>query len=308
MPKPKADEPSTAGIDGVTPVLDEKDLAAEYGWSMAVLNSDPDLKRIFHDAVQNTWTPQRFVAELRDTDWYRQRTEQQRSNAILKTTDPTEYKRRYRVVVGNARALMGSLGVPLSDAQVSKISADAFNLGWSEDELRRNIVNTADWKNIIKAPDTNGQAAELEQDIKKTAGAYGVNVSKGFIAKQVDRVLMQQGTRDGYVEYFRNAAKQTYAAYADQIDAGFTVDEIAEPYKQTVAKLLELNPEQVTLDEPLVKKWLTARDDKSKPAFVPMWKAENEARADARWLKTDNAREAASGAALKVLDDWGFRG
>ena len=44
--------------------LSAAELAQQYGWSVALLNSDPSLKALFTKAVAETWAPDKFVAEL----------------------------------------------------------------------------------------------------------------------------------------------------------------------------------------------------------------------------------------------------
>ena len=53
------------------PALSDAELSAQYGFAMSVLNGNPELKALFQRAVAATYTPDRFQAELRGTQWYK---------------------------------------------------------------------------------------------------------------------------------------------------------------------------------------------------------------------------------------------
>ena len=75
------------------PALDNATLAASYGFAMAVLNGNSELKALFQRAVAATYTPDRFQAELRATQWYQKSAESNRKAQILQASDPTTYAR-----------------------------------------------------------------------------------------------------------------------------------------------------------------------------------------------------------------------
>ena len=49
--------------------LNQTQMAANYGFALAFLNSDKELKALFSQAVKKGWEPQMFVARLRATKW-----------------------------------------------------------------------------------------------------------------------------------------------------------------------------------------------------------------------------------------------
>lgn len=289
------------------PAIDRTELAANYGWSLAVLNSNPELNKAFNLAVKNGWTPERFVAEIRTTKWFKTATEKQRQNAILRVTDPTEFHRRRAAVMGTVRTDMGALGANLSEASIAKLTDQAFGFGWSDDELRRNIANANDWtKSLTGKTAMGGQAGQIEADIRKTAGAYGVPLGDKFVAGKIDKILQQQETPDNYLEYFKNVAKNTYGAYAKQIDEGHTVEELAEPFKQSMGKLLEVDSNALDLNDPTLRKAMMNASEDGKPSALPVWQFEAGLRKDPRWLKTDNAKQAYGALTHNLLSQWGM--
>ena len=97
--------------------------------------------------------------------------------------------------------------------------------------------------------------------------------------------------------YIQSLAASKYVALKDRIMAGESVRQIADPYMQSYAKLLEVDRENVKLDDPLIQRALQARDAKGKPTTQTVYDFEQTLRNDARWRKTDNARDTGMAAA-----------
>jgi len=73
---------------------EQEEWASLYGWSTAVLNSNPELAKLFRNAIAGKWNQSRFVASLRGTNWYKQHSESVRQATVLAKADPAEYKSR----------------------------------------------------------------------------------------------------------------------------------------------------------------------------------------------------------------------
>ena len=69
-----------------------------------------------------------------------------------------------------------------------------------------------------------------------------------------------------------------------------------------MAALLELTPDSISLDDPLL------RSAYSQDKEMSLYDFQRAIRKDPRWQYTDNAREEVSNAALSVLRDFGFQG
>lgn len=296
------------------PKIDPQTLAQEYGWALAVLNSDNELRHLFNQAVQHTWTADEFTARVRNTKWFQDHTQQQRQNIVLRDTDPAEYHRRLQQVSSTVRQVAGQLGVDtqaMSSTAFNALVQHAFDNGWDATEIQRNLAAGVNWTSRIAAGSAahsavNGQAATVAADIRQTAAAYGVNVSPNFIGSQVSNILQGNATKDGYVNYFKDMAKQIFPAYSKQIDAGYTMDQVAEPYRQSMATLLEMNPNSLGLTDPTLRRALTVVDPKSeKPTATPLWQFENTIRGDPRWQNTNNARDLYSGITAQLGNEWG---
>jgi hypothetical protein len=89
---------------------------------------------------------------------------------------------------------------------------------------------------------------------------------------------------------------------ATLLDNGVDLDTVYSPYKNVMASTLEINPESITINDPVLRSAIAG--DKE----LPMYEFQRKLRQDSRWQYTNQAKEEVSDVALKVLRDFGFQG
>lgn len=285
------------------PDINRKELAARYGWSLALLNSSPELKKLFDKAVKGTWTPEKFVAQLRSTKWFKKNGESARQAITLKTTDPGTYNERMKQRMAAVRTLAIEVGAGLSTAQLKDIASDSFLLGWDDNQIKRSLT---DYIRRAKDGHLSGAAFAADQQIRQYAYSMGVPVA----AKRRDDWAAAIATGRQSIEDIQSriltSAQSRYPHLADALKGGQTLQELAEPYRQSIAQILEINANSIPLTDRRVQKGLSARTDDGKPYQMPLWQYEDDLRTDPQWRKTDNAKEAADSLTHKLLTDFGF--
>lgn len=283
------------------PRLNEAELAARYGFAMAVLNSSPELKSLFQKAVAQTWTPERFQAELRNTAWYRNNSETWRNAVIQKHTDPATYKANIKQIRTRLGMMAVELGARASGAILDQMSETAYLFGWDDNQIRANLaqyVSFTDGRML-------GHAGQVERELRQWAADQGVNVSDKWLRDNAAAIVGGTRTLDDSKRYLTDYAISANPHLAERLRAGQTLAEIAEPYRQTMAQLLEINPESVTMKDPMIRKALAHKNDKGQVVMRTLYEFENDLRADKRWLKTKNAQDAAMNTVNRVLRDMG---
>lgn len=100
--------------------INREKMAAEYGFALAFLKSDPELFRLFNQAVKNTWDPNRFVAKLRDTDWFKTHSANVRNAIMQQTSDPATYAANVNQMYATIRDTWGSM---FGEAMMDKVSS-----------------------------------------------------------------------------------------------------------------------------------------------------------------------------------------
>jgi hypothetical protein len=83
---------------------------------------------------------------------------------------------------------------------------------------------------------------------------------------------------------------------------GTDLSTVYSPYKKAMAAVLEINPETISLSDPVLRSAIGPNGEMS------LYEYQRSLRKDPRWQYTNNAREDVSTAALQVLRDFGFQG
>lgn len=296
------------GGDAGKPEIDERDLAAEYHWSLAFLNSDPELKHLFDQAVANTWTPQRFVAELRDTKWFKHHSATARKYYVNKITDPKTWARdvdRNAQHIQTVYRQMLGTKTGMSWKTAEKWAMRAMRFGWSEEQIDAHVVDSINWGHQIKRGNLSGSAGQARAQIHQLVHQYGVRLGHDSYAAFVRNMVAGQQNLDSIKSRLMRMAKSKYAGFADQLDSGMTMQEIADPYKQSMAQLFEMNPNDISLENHRIQHALTRRKDgKVDPMGINEF--EDHLRHTDRWLHTDQANTMFTDAALNLAKQWGL--
>jgi hypothetical protein len=292
--------------------IDKQEMAANYGFALAFFQGNDELWALFNRAVKQTWTADRFVARLRGTDWFKKHSAAVRNSYMQETSDPQTYKANVDQMFATVRdtyaGMFGTSG--MNHKQLYAWAETAHKLGWSEAQLLDRITKGMDYQKLLRSNSLGGTAAALEGQLRALTKAYGVDLGAGWRARQVKRLLSgspsDQGVgMEGIQNQIRELAMREYKAFADEIAGGKTVQDIAEPYIQKMASLLELNPAEINLGNKMIQKALKQRTADGKPAAMDFGDFEDFVRKDRRWQFTDNAREEMASVTASVAQAFG---
>jgi len=191
-------------------------------------------------------------------------------------------------------------GISLSDAQAKNLAAQSIQQGWDAATLAEEVARKG------RVAGVSGEAAKAIDDLREYANAYGIKYNDDWYANATKAVLEGRESLDTFQNTIRDIAKSRYGGFATQIDAGLTTKQAASPYIQSMASILELDPNAVNLDDPTIAKALTGVNEQGTPAVMPLWQFERELKKDSRWRYTKNAQEELLGTGMQVLRDLGF--
>lgn len=286
-------------------ITDAQTWASGMGYSVAFFNSDPDLKKLLNEAISTSppMAQDLFIAKLRNTPWYRKHSESYRKWFAMSKSDPNtlaQMTAQTRSTMANMAWQMGAL-VP--GAQMAKLAEQALQFGWDENQMRSAMLA---FIKVNKGGAYQGQAASNAEKYKQIADSYGVTLSTAQLGSFVQNSIRGTVTDQYVQQWAASQAASRYPALAQQLKAGHTLAELVDPYIQSYAKTLELNPETIKLSDPTLQKALTAKDSKGNPAVKTIWQFEQDLRNDPRWNKTQQAQDDVMSTARKVLQDFGF--
>lgn len=279
------------------------ELAEQYGFVESLLNSNKELKSLFQKAVKGGWLPDKFQAELRDTKWWKTLNKSQREFLITQYGDPATGRQKLDQNQIKIKQLGSQMGIRLDDKGWKDLAYQYTYNGWTDQQLRYQLGRR------LNMPGTQrlGEAGEIQDKLSEYAYNMGISVSDSWMDKAARDIVSGMATQQDFESKLREQAKATYSFWAKQIDGGQSVSDLASPYMQTMAQILELPPGSVNLFDPKIKASLQFRDKSGKSAVKPLWQFENEMRDDPRWKKTNNAQDSIMQVAHQVLSDFGVK-
>ena len=279
-----------------------------------LLQQVPELRHLLQQAQAGDWSVAKFQNEVENSRWYQNHSASAREVLIEQANDPATYAQSLNQTLDQLNSLSGQLGMPLTAQEAHAIATSALLSGNSANTqwLTEQIGQKQNYHGLDSTNGLEGGMAATVQQLEQLAAAYGQKADPATLAMHAKAILTGQQTLDTFRQAFMDRAISAFPGLADQLKAGQTVSDIAQPYIQSMSQLLEINPSQVDLFTPLVRRALqgtqTQGGRQTTPQQVPLWQFENQVRQDPRWQYTSNAKQAAASTALYLGGQWGFDG
>jgi hypothetical protein len=291
------------------------------------------LGKLLLKAVEQGYDKERFLDEAMLTDWWQSNAgsvreriidlnkykELQKKGLDVSKSDFGMYQtNKMRQVKDRAKQLAG---VTLDDAAAQKIVEDIYNGFLDNDPLaidRLIIPYVSKTTNLYgqgSVTGFGGEALQVQQSLAAIAKANGLAITDilpklggGVLGKDAEQTTIQEilsGNIDlnTVLSNARQIAAQGQPEYVRKLlGSGYNLEDIYAPYKQTMANVLEINPDQIDLNDNSLRMAINEKGD------MNIYDYKKALRQDDRWQYTGQAKESVSNAALKVLKDFGFQG
>lgn len=287
-----------------TPKLTAEELASSYGWAYGFLNSVPEIKRLFDNAVGETWTPEKFQAELRDTKWWKETSETRRQAQVMKNTDPATWQASVQAQTLQIRQLAAEMGAAIPENKIKGIAENAIQLGLDENGLRNAL---GQYVNFTKQGTLTGEAGMHEYTMKQYAYNMGLKIDKQAIKNQAQLVVRKLATTQDFESQMREQAKSMFPGYQPQIDSGMSMRDIASPYIQSMSQDLGIPAASIDIMDPLIKSALNGLSADGKPTGQSLTDFQARLKNDPRWKQTGRAQDQVMATGLAVLKNMGLR-
>ena len=214
---------------------------------------------------------------------------------LMKVQNENLYKERLKSWLIGIKRQLATRGLKADDATLEKYYTDGIDDATIIDELTSGIT----------AKDAAGQAADALSKLRGVARANGFNLDTDF-AGQIDSWLQRIAKGESTDDFARLIRAQAKLGLPEKVgallDEGLDLSNIYAPYRTRMANLLEVAPDSIALDDPLLRS--AYGQDKE----MSLFDFQRAVRKDPRWQYTDNARQTVSNVALQVLRDFGFQG
>ncbi len=289
--------------------LDRAELEASYKSAVGIIYAVPELQQLFEDALNSEWTAASVKAAVQSSDWYRANNEYFRTawaKASIGGADWTATQETARLAV---QAAATAKGRTLTAAELEANTQRYIYEGWGE-VGRQQLLNDALAVGLTTGTDgfMAGAAGDLQQTLKDVANRNGLPLSQGYYESAAKSVASGLTTENDWIRDLRAQAASLWPSYADKINAGVDVGDLASGYVNTMANTLEINASEISLNDPSIREALSSFDDKGNPLPMGLWDFQNKLRSDPRWMNTKQATDSISETANTVLEMFGLRG
>jgi hypothetical protein len=195
-------------------------------------------------------------------------------------------------------------GAVMSEIEMREFAVNSRRLGWNESEKINAFAEYVNAQNGV----FGGAAGKFQSTIADWSRTNGLGLSDDAVNNYVKQIAAGDITEDDVKQQLRNQYMVgTYPAWAEQIKAGQDPSDIASPYKQQMANLLEVDPETLDLNDNLLQMGLQGVNADGRPGVVPMYEFKKMIRKDDRWDKTENALAEYTSAGSSILKMFGLR-
>ena len=155
--------------------------------------------------------------------------------------------------------------------------------------------------------DIDGALGQAQDQLKSLARAYGVDMGDSWYAAAIKQIARGAAVKD-FQDEVKQVAIGRYPGLADRFAKGSSTIQIASPYIQSKAKLLEMDPDSIDLDDMDIQQAIGYKDTNGAYGTKPIWQFEQDLRKKPEWQYTKNAKDSYDTLMLKVLRDFGLMG
>lgn len=283
--------------------LAPEELASQYGWAYGFLKADKELSKIFDEAVANDWTTQKFQAKLQETSFWKNNSQTARLAIQMKTTDPATWAAKMSANKALIGDLASKVGAAVPDSQLGKLAEDMEMFAMDESMLRDTLAGYIDF---TKNGTLKGEAGMHEFSMRQYADAMGVDMNDQSIKNYAQLMVKGMSTPQDFKNFINDQAMSAYPGFAEQIKAGQSMKNIANPYIQMMAQNLELAPGTLSLKDPTIMSAMNGTGEDGKSTGMTLGDFETFLRGDPRWKMTQQAKDKTMAVGNQVLKSMGL--
>ena len=181
---------------------------------------------------------------------------------------------------------------------VNGVNQSTTTTGFDENQyLANKITGSKEYKTIQQQLNTSAV-----QQLKGIAADNGISLSDSQLTDWAKRLAGGESPEVIKGTIRNMAALGQPEGVKTLLGQGVDLATIYSPYKKVMADVLEINPETITLDNPVLRSAIRPEGEMS------MYDFQRTLKKDPRWQYTNNAKQEVSDAAFRVLKDFGFQG
>lgn len=188
---------------------------------------------------------------------------------------------------------------------VQKSVESGYDLGLDDNSLDAMIIKAGQFGKIGGSPVATVDSLKMFADSYGVAGLFSTSYWDGIKQK----LFLGEITGEDIQQEIKDMAKNTYPGFAQGFDLGQSLDYQTGYIKNTVAKVVGLDPTSLRPDDPMVATWYQWKDPKTgaftRPPQYLVEQGTKEKYFDL-YARTPNGKSYLDGLTVKVLQDMGL--
>ena len=309
-------------------------LAAKFGVAAAVINADKSLQDALNKilGLDGSGTmitdPELQTQIIQNTSWYKNQTDTQRKHSFFKQTNPAQYAADLQLNASEIVKMWAGSGLTISatdaityadqmmqqavikDGKVVRYDK-AYLQKLMADSIKFDKTNTFESNGKV-VYDLDGKLETMAQALYDRAYDYGYpsTVSNDGFKKWFEASIkgLVAGTLnpEDVDNELEQRAMSLFPGLKDQMLRGQSLREAADPWINTIATTLEIDPKSLDLNNDIVQQALNYTDDKGNVSPMNLYGAKKLARRSKDFDFTQQAKEEKTNIAGIILRDHGY--
>lgn len=273
--------------------------ALAFGLTDALIKAFPELKPIYDLFVAEKYADARLAYYA--TDYYKNLGSTASTRQTNKATRPGVYAQEFDAWKQSQKVRLANKGVAITP-DIDAMLEQSYLKGDTDLQLDIRILDSGKLGTIA------GSTLGLVGQLKNTAYEQGVDTLLGadYWNKVSQGLFAGTTTTADVEEYIKNTAMSAYPAYSEGIKAGRSFNMQTSALRQSIANLLEMDPDTIGNNNPVFKQLTNyINPTTQKPEQIPLWEAEKIVKKRDEWMYTKNARDTFDSLSRAVLRDMG---
>jgi murein DD-endopeptidase MepM/ murein hydrolase activator NlpD len=240
-------------------------------------------------AARNDWSEQRFMWKMRETEWYQQRTENQRTFDMLQSKDQ---EARVNQARAQLRKTARQFGIDLTDKQIDREALSIARNGDSPEMIQAWVARKFVYDPVKGQP---GLTATFQEDLMDLAGEYGLDLSDKQLQRWTRDFIAADSSPEDFEQEMRERAEKLYPTLDLK---SRTLREALASYLQVASRELGVQIDQFDLTDP---KWTEVfAVDSGEPVSTVDWRKKILSDKRYGWEQSENGQRAAMALATAI--------
>ena len=275
-------------------------VAEQIQMILALKATDPTLEKAWQAYLAGKMDE--FQTLVLASDFYRSNNAIARQRKTAQTNQPGVYAKDLDAYKISAKKRLIQNGVQWTPGVEKQVELGYQN-GMTEDQVDQLIVKSGAMGKL------GGNTMSTVSSLQSYANAYGVGnlLNSSYWDTKSTALFAGDTTADDIMNDIKNLSASAYPAYAEGIKNNVSLSALASNVTSTVANLLEIDPDTVDFNNPLVKRIMGyVNPTTGKQEIMPQWMVDKTVKSTDEWLYTNNARNTIDSLTTKVFSDWGL--